>query len=152
MQGLKIISIRECPNFLTEAIQFLQQAWPNVLPQLYEDCLTHSINAPTALPQWYLLYKNGEPIDCAGLITNDFISRMDLYPWLCALYISKNHRGNNYAQLLVQHAKIAAKKYGYNHLYLCTNHINYYEKMGFQYIGDDYHPWNERSRIYSINL
>ena len=91
-------------------------------------------------------------IGCAGLITNDFISRMDLYPWVCALYIEKEYRGNEYGALLLEKAKEDAKQGGYSSLYLCTDHIGYYEKYGFSKIGTGYHPWGESSSIFKIEL
>lgn len=123
-----------------------------VLPIIYNDCMNHCIGASKPLPQWYVLSKDGDFIGCAGLVTNDFISRMDLYPWLYALYINENHRGNNYGQILIEKAKEDARRFGFANLYLCTHHIGYYEKYGFCYIGDGYHPWNEQSRIYKIDL
>ena len=84
-----IISVRENPDYKDKAIAYFQQSWKSVLPIIYEDCITHSIDARNSLPQWYLLEKNGEIIGCAGLITNDFISRGDLYPWVCALFIDE---------------------------------------------------------------
>jgi len=99
-----------------------------------------------------LLEKEDKIIGCAGLITNDFISRMDLYPWICAIYINEEQRGNNYANLLVEKAKLDSKKFGFKYLNLCTDHVGYYEKMGFEYIGQGYHPWEEETRIYQIKL
>jgi N-acetylglutamate synthase-like GNAT family acetyltransferase len=119
---------------------------------MYEDSISHSINAENTLPQWYLLQKEDEIIGCAGLITNDFISRMDLYPWICAVFISEQQRGNNYAELLINKAKDDSKRFGFKKLYLSTDHVGYYEKFGFKYIGQGYHPWNEESRIYQIEL
>ena len=60
--------------------------------------------------------------------------------------------GNNYAQMLIEKAKEDARKFGFRSLYLSTTHVGYYEKYGFRYIGDGYHPWEEQSRIYEIEL
>ena len=149
---IEVISVRDNPLYKKAAIEYIQSCWPEISPIIYEDCISNCIAAINPLPQWYLLQKNDIIIGCAGLITNDFISRMDLYPWLCALYIDEEHRGNAYATLLIDKAKDNAKKIGFEHLYLSTDHIGYYEKYGFKYIGQGYHPWDEESRIYEISV
>lgn len=149
---MQIISIRENPSYKDVAVKYFQQNWKSVWPIIYEDAISHSINAKNELPQWYLLEKENKIIGCAGLITNDFISRGDLYPWVCALFIDEKERGNAYCSLLLKQAKADAKKIGYNNLYLCTEHFGLYEKFGFEYIGQGYHPWKEESRVYGIEL
>ena len=149
---MNIISIRENPDYKDKAIKYFQKNWKSVLPIIYEDCITQSIGARNSLPQWYLLEKDNEIIGCAGLITNDFISRMDLYPWVCAIFIDEKYRGNAYGSLLIEKARADSKKAGFGHLYLCTSHIGYYEKYNFKYIGQGYHPWGEDSRIYELEI
>lgn len=149
---MKIISVRKNPEYKDEAISYFQKSWPDVLPIIYEDSISHSITARNVLPQWYLLKREDNTIGCAGLITNDFISRGDLYPWINALFIDEKHRGNAYGSILIEEAKIDAKKGGFEYLYLCTEHVGYYEKYGFKYIGNGYHPWGGESRIYEIKL
>lgn len=149
---MEIISIRENPDYKDLAIRYFQRSWPSVMPEIYEDCISHSIDARDSLPQWYLLKKEDEIIGCAGLITNDFISRGDLYPWICGIFIEEKHRGNAYGSLLIEKAKIDAKKAGFGYLYLCTSHVGLYEKYEFEYIGQGYHPWGEKSRIYEIEI
>ena len=79
---MHVISVSSNPEFVTQAISYFQGKWasPESL-KVYEDCILHSLNTKSPLPQWYLLLKEDKIIGCAGLITNDFISRMDLYPW-----------------------------------------------------------------------
>lgn len=149
---MEIISIRERPEYKDTAIKYFQQSWDSVDPIIYQDSISHSIGARDSLPQWYLLEKSGEIIGCAGLITNDFISRVDLYPWICAVYIDEKHRGNAYSTLLLDKAKYDAKKAGFSYIYLSTSHVGYYEKYDFKYIGQGYHPWGEESRIYEFQL
>lgn len=149
---MKIISIRTNPEYKEQAIKYFQNSWPEVDPVIYENCIHHSIGAEQSLPQWYLLETDNKIIGCAGLITNDFISRMDLYPWLCALFIDKAYRGNNYAALLIERAKKDTKAFGFKYLNLCTDHTGYYEKYGFNYIGQGHHPWEESSRICQIEV
>ena len=149
---MNIISVRENPSYKDTAIKYFQKSWSDVMPIIYEDCISNCINAHQPLPQWYLLENDGGIIGCAGLITNDFISRMDLYPWICAIYIDQKFRGNAYGALLIDKAKEDTKAFGFKYLNLCTDHIGYYEKYGFTYLGEGYHPWEEKSRIYQIEV
>ena len=137
---MRVISVRENPEYKEVAIKYFPSKWTEVAPEIYEDCITHAVGSEDVMPQ------------CAGLITNDFISRMDLYPWLCALYIEEAYRGNAYAVLLIEKAKEDTRKAGFSRMYLSTEHVGYYEKYGFRYIGKGYHPWGENSRIYEIEV
>lgn len=148
---MRVISVKEEPKYLEEALQYVQEKWASKESMLlYQDCFLNMCNTDSPLPQWYILKDKDTSIGCAGLITNDFISRMDLYPWLCALYIEDTYRGHHYGKLLIDKAMLDCQNAGFKYLYLCTDHIGYYEKYGFEYLGDGYHPWGEKSRIYSI--
>ncbi len=152
-EDMKVISVSEKPEFLDIAIKYIQDKWANANTMMvYEDCINHSVHNSASLPRWYLLIDEDKIIGCAGLITNDFISRMDLMPWLCALYIKEDYRGQALGRKLIDRAKWDAIDAGYKNMYLCTDHDGYYEKYGFRHIGTGYHPWGEASKIYSINL
>jgi GNAT superfamily N-acetyltransferase len=75
---------------------------------------------------------------------------MHLYPWICAIFIDEERRGNGYGSLLIDKAKEDTRLHGFTYLNLRTDYTNYYEKYGFEYIGQGYHPWEEESRIYQI--
>jgi len=150
---MRIINIREQVEYKDKAIEYIQSKWASKQNlRLYEDCIIHSLKTNSCLPVWYLLEDKGEIIGCAGLITNDFISRMDLWPWVCALYIEESYRGKSLGEQLLLKLKEDTKEAGFDNLYLCTNHVGYYEKYDFSYIGDGYHPWGSSSRIYKANL
>jgi len=146
---MQIVSLRRQPSILPQAIAYFQQIWasPDSL-MVYQDCLTHAVQTHSPLPQWYLLMEEDQIIGCAGLIPNDFISRMDLGPWLCALYIEEAYRGQALGSLLIERVASDACSLGYESLYLATDHVGYYEHYGFSFIGTGYHPWGESSRIY----
>ncbi len=152
-RNIKVISIKQNPEYRVIAIEYIKNKWAtNDSIMVYDDCIEHCITTSSPLPQWYLLEDNDNIIGCAGLITNDFISRMDLYPWLCCLYVEKLYRGHAYGSILIDKIKSDTHDLGFDRLYLCTDHIGYYEKYGFKHIGEGYHPWGEISRIYEAVL
>lgn len=59
---------------------------------------------------------------------------------------------NIHASLLIEAAKADAAKANFQKLYLATDHVGYYEKFGFSYIADAYHPWGDVSRVYEYAL
>jgi len=73
-----IISVRNSPEYIDLAICYLQNSWPEVDPIIYENCISNCLTAEQTLPQGYLLEKEVEISGYAGLITNDFMSRMDV--------------------------------------------------------------------------
>jgi N-acetylglutamate synthase-like GNAT family acetyltransferase len=76
---------------------------------------------------------------------------MDLWPWLCALYIEPDYRGQGLGFKIIKRITEDTRAGGFEKLYLCTDHIGYYEKCGFKFIGEGYHPWGDTSRIYEID-
>lgn len=149
---MEIVAVREYPEYTEAAIRYFSACWPDVPQVMYADCIRHAVGADGPLPQWYLLLSDDGIAGCAGLIPNDFISRMDLYPWACALFVEERFRGHAYGRLLLERAAEDARKAGFQKFYLSTDHVGLYEKWGFRYIGQGYHPWNEESRIYERDL
>lgn len=149
MSELQLFSVREHPELTEDVIAFFQRHWATENSmKVYENCIRSCIETESPLPQWYVLMLNGKIVAGAGLITNDFISRMDLWPWLAALYVEEECRGCALGRELIRHALDEAARLGFDNLYLCTDHIGYYEKYGFTAIAEGFHPWGDRSRIY----
>jgi GNAT superfamily N-acetyltransferase len=147
--NLKIIGIRDNTEYLETGIDYFSTKW-KIDRKIYADSISNSITTENPLPRWYLLLKENEIIGSYGLITNDFISRQDLYPWLCALYIEEKERGKRFGKMLLEHGRQQAAMLGFKKLYLSTDHIGYYEKYKWKFIATGYHPWGEESRIYEI--
>jgi predicted N-acetyltransferase YhbS len=78
------------------------------------------------------------------------ISRQDLYPWLAALYIDEKQRG--LGEQLQQHVIEFARRLGYPHLYLYSACKGYYERSGWQYIGDGLDYPDKPVHLYRLKL
>ena len=138
---MRVISVIDYPESMERAIAYFQSIWASEYSMMvYDDSIRHALNPESVLPRWYLLLDGEDIVGCAGLITNDFISRMDMFPWICALYIDETYRGHHYGNLLLTRAQMDAKHAGFDAVYLCTDHQGYYEQYDYEYIGLGYHP------------
>ena len=150
MADEKIIGINTNQEYLQKAVDSFT-AWWKIDRRIYDDCIKNSIKTTNTLPSWYLMLKDQNIIGGYGLVRNDFISRQDLCPWICALYIEEGCRGSQLGSKLLEHAQAEASKLGYKKLYLSTDQEGYYEKYGWKFVAKGYHPWEAESMIYEID-
>jgi GNAT superfamily N-acetyltransferase len=146
----EIINIREHPEWLERGVDYFSSRW-NIDRQLYHESISDSIETGKPLPRWYLMLEESEIIGSFGLIENDFMVRTDLFPWLCALYVEPAKRGRQLGGKLLMHSRSEAAKLGFAKLYLNTDHINYYEKYDWRYIGDFAHQSGDDARVYEAD-
>ena len=149
MCNVRIIAVREHPEYLEKAADYFSSKW-GVPRSVYYDCIVNSLTTESPLPRWYLMIKEEKIIGSYGLIANDFISRQDLWPWLCTVYIEESERGQAYGSRLLAHGRHESTKLGYPMVYLNTDHIGFYEKYGWRYIGQGYKHNGAEIRIYEV--
>jgi len=151
---VEIVNVREYPGGLDKAIDYIHGMWGSEKNYpYYRDAIYHSSLTGKHLPMFFLLLKNNEIIGCSALITNDFISRHDLYPWIACLFVDAKERGQEYGNLLMEHAGKEAKNMGFSIVYLTTDHDGYYEKYGWQRLEDGVDLFScKPTRIYAKQL
>lgn len=150
---VRLWSVRAHPELAPAAIDYFSARWSDGRQRaLYDDCIRHCLDAPSSLPQWYLLMADEAIVGGAGMIPNDFISRMDLQPWLCALFVEEPYRGRHLAGRLIARSKADAVGMDCRALFVATYLRGFYERYGFRDIGVGYHPWGEQSRVYEVAL
>ena len=147
MSLVTFINIQENPEWLETAAEYFSSRW-KIGKQIYVDSINQSLCKTNKLPRWFLLQKNDNIIGGFGLIENDFMVRKDLLPWLCALYIEPEERKQGYGGQLLKEGIKEAEKLGFDKVYLNTDHVGYYEKYGWSYIGDFEHTSGEIVRVY----
>ena len=68
------------------------------------------------------------------MIENDFHKRKDLTPNVCAVYTEEAYRGKGIAGKLLDNVVIDMKAKGITPLYLITDHMNFYERYGWEFL------------------
>ena len=146
----KMMNIRKHPEWLERAADYFSSKW-SVDRRLYLDSMNDSVSTDKPVPRWYLMLREDEIIGGYGLIDNDFMVRTDFCPWFCALYVEPACRGQQLGAKLLAHGCLEAAKLGFGKVYLNTDHVGYYEKYGWRYIGDFAHQSGDNARVYEAD-
>jgi len=144
-----IFCVADRPQYTKRAIGWFASKW-GIARGEYEKSFSDMNENGGPLPKWFVAVdEKDDIIGGCGLIQNDFVDRTDLFPYVCALYVEKEARGHGLGGKLLEFARREAAKSGFETVYLCTDHINFYEKYGWRYLtqglGDDGSP----CRIYT---
>ena len=68
------------------------------------------------------------------------------------MFVDEIYRGNRLSQQLICYAMNYLKSIGFNKVYIVSDHVNLYEKYGFEVIDRRIAPWGSEEKIYIQNL
>ena len=105
------------------------------------------------IPQWYLaVTEEGEIAGGMGVIENDFHTRPDLTPNVCAVYVEPAFRGKGLGRRMMENLCRDMAQMGQRDLYLLTDHTSFYEKLGWQFQEMVRENGGDFARCYHISL
>lgn len=132
---IKIIKLRDCPELKEKAAEWFHEKW-GVPESAYLESINKCIKGESSVPQWYVVKKDGYDriIGGMGVIENDFHSRKDLSPNVCAVYTEEDMRGYGIAGKLLGYVCDDMKSQGIDTLYLVTDHTSFYERYGWEFL------------------
>jgi GNAT superfamily N-acetyltransferase len=88
---------------------------------------------PGRIPGTLVAMEDGEPLGTASLVAHDLPERVDLSPWLAAVYVAPEFRGQGIGSALVRAVMDAALALGVEVLYLFTpDKARFYGRLGWQ--------------------
>ncbi|HIT86783.1 MAG TPA: GNAT family N-acetyltransferase [Candidatus Coprocola pullicola] len=133
-QKYEVKKLRENAMYLQKAAQWFHQKWDIALEE-YQKSIQMCIIKNKKIPQWYIVINEKEDIIAgAGVIENDFHNRKDLTPNVCALFVEEQYRKRGIAKHVLDFIKQDLKELGLKEIYLVTDHTQFYEKCGWEFL------------------
>lgn len=120
-----------------QVTDWLWQAFgDNTLPRAFFASIIDHSQTPGALPLTLVATDGEALLGTVGLWRCDLLTRQDLFPWMAALYVAETARGQGLAGALQQQAQTTAREMGFHQLHLYSACRDFYERYGWQYIGE----------------
>ena len=144
----EIYRLREHPELAERAAEWFSSKW-SVPKEAYLESIADCLKNEGAVPQWYLAMDRGTIAGGLGVIENDFHTRPDLTPNVCAVYVEEKYRCRGIAGRLLGFVCEDMRDFGTDTLYLLTDHDSFYERYGWEYLCPVYGEGeDEASRMY----
>ena len=151
MSDIVFTNISECPEVRETIARWMWEFWGNPRNfEFYRSLATHS--KADEIPMIYAAFLNGKPVGSVGLLRADLFSRQDLFPWMADLFVKPEYRSRGIGSALQDFILTKAKELGYKAVYLYTPLVGYYEKKGWEYMGDEMERDGEIVRIYKKEI
>lgn len=133
MSRIEVVHLFEQPAHLPTVAGWIHQEWwtskPGHSPETTAGRLREASSA-ARIPLSLLAFVDGRPAGTVNLIENDDDHRPHLTPWLAALLVLPEFRGQGLGSVLVRRCVAEASRLGVSKLYLGTTIPDFYKKLG----------------------
>lgn len=86
------------------------------------------------------------------VIKEDCIPDAAYSPYIGYVFVGEEYRGRRLSEKMIRYAMAYLKSVGFDRVYLVSDHVNLYEKYGFQVIDRKIAPWGAQEKIYMQKL
>ena len=149
---MKVVPLYDAPQHAEQVTEWLWREFRDSLPRAFFESIIDHSQTPGNLPLTFVLVDDDTLLGTVGLWRCDLISRQDLFPWLAALYVDESARGQGLARTLQQHVIESAREMGFSELHLYSACREFYERFGWQYIGDGLDYPDRTVHLYRFTL
>ncbi len=149
---MTIVPLADYPQHQEQVTDWLWQAFDRHNSRDFFASIVKSSLRQDGLPLTFIALHHHTLVGTVGLWLCDLISRQDLSPWLAALYVDEAYRDQGLGQRLQQHVLEYSRRAGFPALYLYATFSGYYEKTGWQYIGEGLDYPDKPVRLYRQTL
>lgn len=132
MKSFDYITLRERAELKNCAAEWFHSKW-GVPAEAYLECMEAYLKKETEYG-WYLCMDGDNIVGGMGVIENDFHNRKELTPNVCAVYTEKDYRCKGIAGHLLNMVVDDMKSKGISPIYLVTDHSNFYERYGWEFL------------------
>lgn len=129
----RIIRLSDAPEMKESMADWFSSRW-GIPREAYIESMNACLERRSPVPEWYAATDGGRIIGGLGLIENDFHSRKDLTPNVCAVFTDPEYRGRGIAASLLNRVCSDAADGGISTLYLLTCHEGFYERCGWRFL------------------
>jgi predicted N-acetyltransferase YhbS len=118
--------------------------WVDVIDGMsVADLVAHlkTVSAPPCIPISLIALIDGELVGTVNLIENDDANRKHLRPWLAAMVVRAEYRGQGIGTALVKALLAQARAINISTIYFGTDGPGFYERIGaikYEYVRDDF--------------
>lgn len=80
--------------------------------------------------------RDGEIIGYCTFLQTDYYPNNRYWPWISSIFVAEAHRGQGVCGLLIDAAVAYAKALGFHTVYIPSDMLGFYERYGFEKIGE----------------
>ena len=149
---MKIIELKNNKTLLKEYVKLCNLEWGTkkslLEMNLYIEKKVNKILEDDKVISVQALVNNDDLIGFISLFKYDGDEKRDLTPWYATMFVKDKYRKKGYSKILNDAIIKKAKELKYSKVYLKSNLVNYYEKIGAKYIEN----LNNGEKLYYIDL
>lgn len=135
---MEIVPLADHREFIAELAELHHAEWTHFNPLLTLEGRAEAISSAAGqegIPSIFIALSGDQLVGSAALVKNDMHSRLDLSPWLAAVYVKEDFRHQGVASKLIARCEDEAARSNVSTLYLYTEFAaKLYEKLGWRHI------------------